>query len=155
MKEIIVKLSGDVHIAHYDSNMDLIQERSDCNLVVTSGLAHIISRLKDATSAAMGYIAVGSNSTAAAAGQTALSAIIGAKVAVDSAPAIVTKNVANDTLQFVCTFAPGVSTGAWIEAGIFNSSDVMLSRLVFAEGVVNKAAGDTITLTWKITAVAA
>ena len=149
-----IAMSGEVELTHYDANMQVIDKRVHKNLVVNLGLAHIVSRLKDATAAVMDAIAVGGSATAAAASQSALVAIIGTKVAVDSTT-IVTKNVANDTIQHICTFGPGVSTGALNEAGIFNSANVMLSRIVFPSGVVNKGADDTVVITWKITAVAA
>jgi len=152
MKHEYVKFKGELNIKHYDADMQLVEERDEKNLVVTAGLQYIISRMKDATLGAMGFIGVGTSATAASAGQTALVAMVGSKVATDTAPTIVTKTVANDTLQFVTTFGPGVGTGALNEAGIFNATDVMLCRTVFASGVVNKGAGDTLVITWKVTA---
>lgn len=49
------------------------------------------------------------------------------------------------------TFNPGEGTGAVTEAGVFNAATAadMLCRTVFA--VVNKAATDTMVITWTIT----
>ena len=45
-----------------------IESREVDNLVVTTGLNYIASRMKDATATAMTHMAIGSGSTAAAAG---------------------------------------------------------------------------------------
>ena len=54
-------------------------------------------------------------------------------------------------VTYVADWAAGDGTGAITEAGIFNSASAgdMLCRSVFA--VKNKAAGDTLTLTWILT----
>ncbi len=53
--------------------------------------------------------------------------------------------------MYVATFSAGEGTGAVTEAGIFNASTsgTMLCRTVFS--VVNKAAGDTLQVTWTVT----
>jgi hypothetical protein len=96
----------------------------------------------------MGFMAVGSGSTAAAAGDTALGSQLGSRKALDSTT-ITGSN--NEKVQYVCTFAAGEGTGAITEAGIFNasSSGDMLCRTVFS--VVNKAADDTMVITWTVT----
>jgi len=118
------------------------------NLVVTTGLAYIASRMKDATATAMSHMAVGTSSTAAAAGNTTLTE--SGRVALDSTT-IVTTSVTNDSIQYVATFPAGTATAGLQEAGIFNASSAgtMLCRTVFA--VINKGALDTLTITWKIT----
>jgi len=49
------------------------------------------------------------------------------------------------------TFGAGVGTGAVTEAGIFNASSAgtMLCRTTFS--VINKAAADTLGITWTVT----
>jgi len=61
----------------------------------------------------------------------------------------------NEKVVYVSTFAAGAATGAVTEAGIFNASTAgdMLCRTVFA--VINKAADDTVEITWTITLSAA
>lgn len=131
-----------------DENGNL-KEQHEENLVVTTGLAFIASRMKDATATAMTHIAVGTNNTAASAAQTAL--ITEAARAALTSTTIVTTTVANDTIQYVATFAAGIGTGALVEAGIFNAGTggTMLSRSVFS--VINKGASDVLTITWKVT----
>ena len=121
-----------------------IESREVDNLVVTTGLNYIASRMKDATATAMTHMAIGSGSTAAAAGDTALGTQLGI-VTLTSTP------VSTNTVQYAATFAAGTGTGAVTEAGLFNasSSGTMLCRTVFS--VVNKASGDSMTITWTIT----
>lgn len=114
------------------------------NLVVNAGLDYIDSRMKDATATAMSHMAVGSDNTAASAGQTALGSELG-RVALTSTT--VTANV----VEYIATFGAGTATGAIVEAGIFNDgvAGTMLCRTVFS--VVNKGAADAMTITWEVT----
>lgn len=143
-----IKATGLVKFVLTDANGN-VKEQHDHNLVVDVGLAYIASRMKDATATAMSHMAVGTGTAAAADAQTALGTE-SARVALDSTT-IVTTTVANDSIQYVATFSPGVATAAITEAGIFNasSSGTMLCRTKF--DVINKGALDTLTITWKIT----
>jgi hypothetical protein len=122
------------------------------NMVVNSGLAYITQRLTGAGSN-ISHMAVGSGSTGGTDGtRTALEAQISNRVALDSTTRVTT-NVTNDAVQYVCTFGPGVSTGAITEAGLFDAATggAMFTRTTFP--VVNKNSGDTLTITWKVTLV--
>lgn len=146
-----IKMYGRVGLVLVDENGNLKHEDEFDNLVVDVGLAYIASRMKDATATAMSHMGVGTSSTAAADAQTALQLPhADGRVALTSTT-IVTTTVANDAVRYVATFDPGNSTGALTEAGIFNaaSAGTMLCRTVFS--VVNKAAGDTLTITWTVT----
>lgn len=114
------------------------------NLVVNAGLDYIASRMKDAAATPMSHMAVGSDNTAASAGQTALGSELG-RVALTSTT--VTANV----VEYIATFGAGTATGAIVEAGIFNDgvAGTMLCRTVFS--VVNKGAADAMTITWEVT----
>jgi hypothetical protein len=152
-----LKFSGDLHIVLRGPDGQIKHERDEKNAIMNVGFAHIASRLKDATSPAMSYIGVGTSNTAVSPIQTDLLTTAGTRIGPDSGfPSLVMKNVAGDTIQFVTTFPAGSSTGALIEAGIFNNASVgggtMLCRTVFAAGVVNKGALDSMTITWKVTA---
>lgn len=118
------------------------------NLVVTAGLGYIASRMKDATETAMSHMAIGSGTTAAAAGNTGLGTELG-RVSLTST------TVTGSQVQYQATFGPGTGTGAVSEAGLFNaaSNGTMLCRTVFS--VVNKDAGDTLAITWTVTLAAA
>jgi len=140
-----LKLKGRVGIVLKDKDGNIKETRDIDNLVVDAGLDYIASRMKDATATAMSHMALGSDSTAAAAGNTDLGSILGSREALDST------TVTDNTVQYVASFEAGDATGAVVEAGIFNASSAgtMLCRTVFA--VVNKQADDTMTVTWTLT----
>ena len=143
-----IKAKGTLTLVLTDENGN-VKSQDEHNLVVSTGLAYIASRMKDATATAMSHMGVGSGTVAAAAGDTALGSQLG-RVALDSTT-IVTTTVSNDSVQYVATFPAGTGTGAVTEAGVFNaaSNGTMLCRTVFP--VINKGALDTLTITWKVT----
>lgn len=147
-----LKLSGQLGIVLKDKNGNVKESREIKNLVVNSGLAFIISRMVGTSKAVMSHMAAGAGTTAAAAGQTDLVSLLGAREAIDSTT-ITGSN--NEKVQFVATFEPGDATGAVTEAGIFNAATGgdMLCRTVFP--VVNKSADDQMAFTWTITLSAA
>lgn len=140
----LIKATGALKIEVRGADGALKAEQEVKNLVVTTGLGFIASRMKDTTQAAMSHMAVGSGSTAAAAGNTGLGTELG-RVALTST------TVTNNQTVYVATFPAGTGTGAVAEAGIFNASSAgtMLCRTVFA--VVNKEAGDSMSITWTVT----
>ena len=115
------------------------------NLVVTTGKAYVASRMKDASATAMSHMAVGTGSTAAAAGDTALGNE-SARVALTST------TVSGADVVYVATFGAGVGTATLTEAAILNasSSGTMLCRTVY--GTITKGASDSMTVTWTVTA---
>lgn len=134
-----LKMTGAVAIA---LNGEVVQEIP--NLVVTAGKGYVASRMKDATATAMSHMAIGTDNTTAAVGQTALSSEA-------ARGALTSTTVSTNTIAYVETFAAGTGTGAIVEAGVFNASSggTMLCRTVFA--VVNKGSADAMTITWTIT----
>lgn len=143
-----LKLSGQLNIVLKDKTGKVKETREEKNLVVNTGLAYIVSRMTGTSKSVMSHMALGSGTTAAAAGQTDLVSILGSREALDSTTITGTNN---EKVQYVCGFEAGDATGAVTEAGLFNasSSGDMLCRTVFS--VVNKAADDTMTVTWTIT----
>lgn len=141
----ILKAKGDVSIVmtREDGSVENIDIH---NLVVNTGLNYIVSRMKDTSATAMSHMELGTGTTAAAAADTALqTAISGSRVALTST------TVSSNTITYVASFPAGTGTGAVTEAGIFNaaSAGTMACRTVFP--VVNKQAGDSMTVTWTIT----
>jgi len=143
-----LKLSGQLSIVVRDKDGNVKEERTEKNLVVTTGLTYIASRMKDATATAMTHMGLGSGTTTEAAGQTDLTTLLGSREALDSTTA------SSNTIAYVASFEAGDATGAVTEAGIFNaaSGGTMLCRTKF--NVVNKAADDTMAVTWTITLAA-
>lgn len=143
-----LKLKGDVFITVKDKDGKVKEERHEKNLVVSAGLNFICDRMEGTSEAVMSHMALGSGTTAAAAGDTDLGSILGSREALDST------TVSSNTITYVSSFEAGDATGAVTEAGIFNASTggTMLCRVVFAE--INKAADDTMSVTWVITLTA-
>ena len=135
-----LKLTGHVTVVVNDK---VVQEIP--NLVVTAGKGYVASRMKDTTDGAMSHMAVGTNSTAAAAGDTALGTESG-RVSLTST------TVSANVITYVATFPAGTATAALAEAAILNASSggTMLCRTVYA--TVNKGTSDAMTITWAITA---
>ena len=135
---------GKLTIEVKDKDGNLKQKQEVKNLVVDTGLDYIASRMKDASATAMSHMAIGTGSTAAAAGNTAL----GSEAA---RQALTSTTVTSNAVAYVASFAAGTGTGAITEAGILNagSGGTLLCRTVFS--VVNKGASDSMTITWTIT----
>jgi hypothetical protein len=140
-----LKITGSVNVVVHDESGKQKENFTIPNLVVNTGLAYIASRMKDTTATAMSHMAVGTDNTATAGGNTALGTQLGSRVSLTST------TVTSNSTAYVATFGTGVGTGALTEAGIFNASTsgTMLCRTVFA--VINKGASDTMTITWTIT----
>lgn len=143
-----LKLSGQLNIVLKDKAGNVKDSVEIKNLVVNAGLAYIASRMTGTAKAVMSHMALGSGTTAAAAAQTDLVSILGSREALDS---ITISGSNNEKVVYVASFEAGDATGAVTEAGIFNaaSSGDMLCRTKF--NVVNKAADDTMSVTWTIT----
>jgi len=138
---------GDLKIVLFDAEGREKERHHFTNLVVTAGKGVIADRMKGTPAkAAMTHMAVGTNNTAAAAGDTTLGAEVGS-----SRTALSSTSVSTNVITYACTFAAGTGTGALTEAGIFNASSAgdMLCRTVFS--TVTKGASDTMTITWTVT----
>ena len=149
--EETLKATGKLTIVLYDEN-GVVKETRECdNLVVTVGKAYVTSRMIGASATVMGYMEVGTSTTAASAGQTALVAAVSASRTALTSSTQATSSTANDSVTYVATFAAGTGTGALTEAGIFNDSSAgtLLCRTVFS--VVTKGASDAMTITWTVT----
>ena len=143
-----LKLSGQLNIVLKDKAGNVKDQRELKNLVVNSGLAYIASRMTGTAKSVMSHMALGSGTASPAAGDTDLGSILGAREALDSTTIYGTND---EKVVYVSSFEAGDATGAVTEAGIFNAATGgdMLCRTTF--DVVNKAADDTMSVTWTIT----
>lgn len=141
-----IKMTGTLKLVVTDENGNIKQEEEVKNLVVTVGKNFIASRMKDATATAMSHMEVGTGTTAAAVGDTALQTPVAS-----SRVTLTSTTVTTNSVAYVATFPAGTGTGALTEAGIFNasSSGTLLCRTVFS--VINKGAADTLGITWTVT----
>jgi len=136
--------SGSLTIVKTNTDGVVTEKLHVPNLVVAVGKTFIASRMVDASAAVMSHMTVGSGVTIPAPGDTDVESILGTRKALTST------TPSSNTVTYVATFAAGESTGAITEAGILNASTAgtMLCRTTFP--VVNKAAGDSITITWVV-----
>ena len=145
-----IKIKGviDFKLTHKDGS---VEEWTVNNLITSAGKAQLALLAGDASATPFTYLAVGTSTTAASVGQTALVAEISTNGLSRAAATVsrVTTTVTNDTLQLVYTWSvSGTSTVE--EVGIFNasSSGTMLGRaLTTSKAVVN---GDSLSITYKV-----
>lgn len=139
-------MTANVLVELFDKDGNLKETREIHNLVVTAGKNHIADQLKSTPAqAAMGWMAVGTGSTAPAAGDTALGTEIDRN-------ALTSRTASTNVVTYVGDWAAGDATNSAIaEAGIFNasSSGTMLARATFT--AINKGASDTLKITWTVT----
>jgi hypothetical protein len=142
-----VTLTGHWYINLYGQNGELKDSRSGKNVITTNGLSFLSSFLSSANAAAstftMQYCAIGTDSTAEAAANTALGTETERHTGVVS-------YVSSAVYRVTSTFPSGTA-GAIVEYGLFssNTAGTMLSR--DTESVINKGVNDTLTVTTEIT----
>ncbi len=141
-----LKATGKVRIVQTNAQGEVVKEFQVPNLVVTTGKNYIASKIVATTNspASMTHMAIGTGTGTPGASDTTLGAETG-RVSLSAS------TVSTNTITYTATFPAGTGTGAITEAGILNasSSGTMLCRTTFP--VVNKAAGDTIAVTWVVT----
>jgi hypothetical protein len=144
----VVTIRGHVLAELFDQWGSLITYREVDNLLVTRGKQHNADQLSSAPNdAAMGWMAVGTGSTAPAAGDTLLGAEIDRN-------ALTSRTDSGAVVTYVGDWAAGDATNAAIaEAGIFGvvtaNTGPMLARATFT--AINKGASDTLKITWTVT----
>ena len=128
-------LSGEVEVVHKD------------NIIVNGGFDFVADAIGNSGSrpGVMGWIAVGTGTTAAASTQTALVTEIKRNASTYAHTA------GTKVFTFTASYAAGDATGALTEAGVFNaaSGGTMFDRVVFP--VVNKGADDSLTAVFTFT----
>lgn len=143
-----IELNGSYWVRLYGAPGVLKEERRGHNVVTTVGKEFIASFLKSAAAAASTftcqYMAIGTDSTAEAVGNTAL----GTELARTTGTVSYTSG---GIYNVVATFASGTGTGAIVEYGLFSSSTggTMLSR--DTESVINKGANDSLVVAYELT----
>lgn len=142
-----VTLKGRWTLVHSSGDKVLKTVEGD-NVICTNGKEFLASFLNSAAAAASTftckYVAVGTDSTAEAAANTALGTELTRTTGTVS-------YVSGGIYQVTATFASGVGTGAIVEYGLLSSSTggTLLSR--DTEAVINKGANDTLTTIVRIT----
>lgn len=165
----IIELGGTLAIAHFGPNGELIENRFYSNIVTTIGKQWIAARMRDASiPAQMSHMGVGGNATVGSNPAKTTPAIGDQALSTGGSPvlselgtrATLTTTVSGAVVTYGATFNAGNATGSLVEAGIFNVSTgpvqgsgtinaAMLCKTSF--DVVNKAANDSIAITWTVT----
>lgn len=143
-----VTLKGRYYATLYGPDGSVKEHREGDNVVTTVGKEFIASFLRSAVAAAATftarYIAVGSDATAEAVGNTTLGTELGRHTASVS-------YTSGGIFNVTATFAAGSGTGAIAEYGLFSSSTAgtLVSR--DTEAVITKGASDTLTVNYTLT----
>jgi len=148
MFDPIFKLSGKWKAELRGPDGELKAVKIGSNVICTNGKEFLANFLMSAAAAAstftMKYIAIGTDSTAEAAANTAL----GVEVARHTGTV---SYVSNQIFQVKATFGTGLGTGAIVEYGLLSSSTAGTLLARDTESVINKGANDTLTVTAQIT----
>lgn len=147
MLDDLLEMRGELRVVLTDSEGRVKEDFTVPNIVTTAGKGLIADRLKAAPAIGpVTHMAVGTSNTAAAVGDTTLSAEVSG-----SRTALTSTGVAAAVATYIATFGAGVGTGTLQEAGLFNASSAgtMLCRTVFS--AITKAIGDSLTITWTVT----
>lgn len=136
-------IKGVVKLEVIGSDGKVKQSLETPNLIVTAG-KNLVATLVTGTGTAFTHMAIGSDNTSPAAGNTTLGTELGRVV-------LTSKTVTNNSVAFVGDFPAGTGTGTIYEAGIFNASSggTMLNRATFSS--ISKSASDALKVTWTVT----
>lgn len=146
-----IGLQGHFHLVHLRDGV-VIEEREFPNLIVNAGLAAVAGLIiATGHTNAFDYIAIGTGTTAPAAGNTTLETEIttGGGARALATLSRVTTTVTNDSSRLVKTFT-FTSSFAVTEAGVFDTSaaGTMLCRQTFT--AINVVSTDTLAVTYTI-----
>ena len=138
-------MKQNVHFQLFGPDGRLKAERRIKNTVTTAGKNGVADQaLESPTLAKPGWMEVGTG----AGGTTKLNTYIsGSRTALSS------KTRENAVVTMVCTFGAGVGTGAITECGVFDvvTEDTVNMWMYSSFAAINKAAADTLTVTWTLT----
>jgi hypothetical protein len=134
-----------VRILLKDADGNVKRDETLHNLITSAGRNAIVSRLASSPGSAVPtHMAIGTGTTAAAAGDTTMETELDRN-------ALTSNTASTNVLTMVGDWAAGDGTGAITEAGVLSASSggTLFARAVFS--VINKAAGDTLEITWTFT----
>ena len=142
------KMKGEWFVTLYGPDGEVKDYRQGYNVVTTVGKEFLASFMYSAALAAATntckYIAIGTDATAEAAGNT----ILGTEVSRNTGTVTY---LAGQIYQVTATFATGSGTGAIVEYGLLSSNSVGTLIARDTESVINKGASDTLTVVCQLT----
>ena len=138
---------GRLHIVLRGPDGEIKDERFAVNQIQDAGDKHVADQMSDQGDAAMSHMAVGTG-TGQATSDTTLATENDRNALTSTTQG--TGGADNDVV-YVGTWAAGDATAALTEAGIFNDASAG-DMLCYADfSAINKAAGDTLVITWTVT----
>lgn len=146
-----MRLRHNVEYVVRDRDGNVRERRRVSNLVVNTGKAAVAGLINGVVTNFFEHIAIGTGTTAPAAGNTALETEISTNGGqrASGTTSRVTTDTTDDTAQVVVTYN---FTGSFAvtESGLFDaiSSGTMLARQTFA--AINVANGDSLQVTWRV-----
>jgi len=146
-----IKLRGSLRIHVCDLQGNLVEERKIENTVVTSGRRWILQQLESTdiqTAQTISHLAVGTNTTAPATGDTTLGTENTRKAIGTFSTANLTSNP--PSWQSQTSFNTNEANTTLGEVGLFNSSSAgtMIARATFA--TLNKTTSNTLSISYTI-----
>lgn len=137
-----MNIKGKLKIEVIAPNGDIKQTVETPNTIVTAG-KNLVATLVGGSGTAFSHMAIGTDSTAVAVGNTTLGSETG-RVTLTS------KAVTNNDIAYIGDFPAGTGTGSIVEAGILNASSAgtMLNRATFSS--ITKSASDALKITWTV-----
>lgn len=140
-----MRIDGVLHgeLIHADGTIEKVVRH---NMIVDGGFDFICNAIGNSTQpGAMGYIGVGTGTTAVSASQTALATELSRNAAT------YTHTAGTKVFTLSADFDEGDATGAITEAAVFNAATngTMLDRVVF--DVINKGPNDKFKATFEFT----
>lgn len=148
MSQETVKMKGEWFITLYGPNGEQKDYKQGYNVVTTVGKEFLASFLMSAAAGASTftgkYIAIGSDSTAEAAGDTAL-------ITETSRTTGTASYISGQIYQVTATFATGSGTGNVYEYGLLSSSSVGTLIARDTEALITKGAADTLKVVCQLT----
>ena len=144
-----MKMNGHFKAELFDASGKLKDLKEIHNTVTTLGHKMAADQLLAFPAVAKpGWMEVGTGTGQTAASTTLATYIAGSRTALDSKT-----RGANAVITMVCTLGAGVGTGAITEAGVFNVLTENTTDLIcYADfAAINKAAGDSLVITWTLT----
>ncbi len=143
-----IEVKGNYWVRLYGAPDELKAELRGENVVTTVGKEFLASFLKSAAAAASTftckYMAIGTDATAEAIGNTAL----GTELARTTGTVSYTSG---GIYNVVATFASGTGTGAIVEYGLLSSSTAGTLFSRDTESVINKGANDSLVVAYELT----
>lgn len=142
-------IKGKLKLVLTDKDGEIKDEREFQNTITVRHDAVVADRMANGAAALIDYTAVGTTSGGKTTESTALEAQV-SRVQNDSNTN--SPGADDNDVVHVATFGAGIGTGALIEAGLFTDAGAGSTLMAWQDfSVINKGAGDTLTVTWTIT----